>query len=270
MPWRTLESHESPYTTLQVASVVVHNLMRRHGDDEFARVDDLTPLAAVLEELAAHGGITRPPSDRAGTVELHDPGETVPLPGSEHLGPAMGWLMSDYAPMLLKRVLQVARLTSDLTRRDRLTSVAAELVDHLWRRRLSRGRAAGLWDAPGGVFGTGEPNPTTPSWYVTERVMEVLVVAATMVKAAPVRSPRLLEAAGEKLREAEHLFAQETMSRPVGAASPDSPLVRLETTLRQARDIVDSRPGTAEALADEVLRELHVLALARSRATRGD
>ncbi|MCX4702812.1 SCO2524 family protein [Streptomyces sp. NBC_01373] len=269
MPWRTVESEESDYATLQVASVVVHNLMRQHGDDEFAPVDDLTPLAAVLEELAARGGITRRPSDRSRTVELHDPGELIPLPGSERHGPAMGWLMADYAPMLLKRMLQVARLTSDLPRRDRLMSVADELVDHLWRRRLSRGRAAGLWDAPGGVFGAREPHATAPSWYLTERVVEVLVVAATMVKAPPVRSPQLLETAGEKLREAEHLFAQETMSRPVGGSSPDEPLVRIEAALRRARDIVDSRPGTSAALVDEVLRELDGLALARSRAARG-
>ncbi|MER6979448.1 SCO2524 family protein, partial [Streptomyces carpinensis] len=221
MPWRTAESEESEYATLQVASVVVHNLMRRHDLDDVAPVDDLTPLADVLVELAARGGITRRPSARGRTAELHVPGELLALPGSERGGPALGRLVSDYAPMLLKRVLQVAGLTPDLRQRDRLLSVADELADHLWGRRLNRGPAADLWDVPGAAYGRPDPQPAKPSWYLTERVMEVLVVAATMVGRTPARSPLLSETAGELLREAEHLFAQELMSRPVEPGSPD-------------------------------------------------
>ncbi|GGT05797.1 SCO2524 family protein [Streptomyces chromofuscus] len=269
MPWRTSETEESDYATLQVASIVVHNLMRQHGVDDGAPVDDLTPMADVLQELAARGGITRRPSARGRTVELHDPGELLPLPGSERHGPVLGLLVSDYAPMLLKRMLQVAGLTQDLRQRDRLLSLADELTDHLWRRRLTRGPAAGLWDAPDAVYALPVPSPAAPSWHLTERVVEVLVVAATTVSSAPTRSVPLFETAGELLREAEHLFAQELMSRPVAGSPAATVLVRIEATLRRARDVVDSRPGVAVALASEALRELDGLALARTQASKG-
>ena len=269
-PWRPTDhrGEESDYATLQVASVVVHNLMRRHGADDVTPLDDLTPLAEVLEELAARGGITRRPRAHAGTVELHDPGELVPLPGSERHGPALGLLVSDYAPMLLKRILQLAGLTPDLRQRDRLLSLADELVDHLWRRRLSAGPATGLWDAPEAVYAHRDRPSTAPSWYVTERVVEVLVVAATTVNTPLARSALLTEIVEELLRDAEQLYAQEVMRRPVGP-SATNPLDRVEPVLRRARDIADTRPSVAVALAIEVLRELDGLALARDRATRG-
>lgn len=269
MPWRTGRTEESEYATLQVASIVVHNLMRQHGVDGVAPVDDLTPLADVLEELAARGGITRRPSARGGVVEIHEPGERRPLPGSERHGPALSWVVSDYSPMLLKRMLQAAGLTQDLRQRDRLLSLAGEITDHLWRRRLTRGPAAGLWDAPDAVYTLSRPAPAAPSWHLTERVVEVLVVAATTVSAPPARSVPLFETAGELLREADHLFAQELMSRPVAGSAAETVLVRIEATLRRARDVVDSRPGVAVALAGEALRELDGLALARARASRG-
>ncbi|WP_371658136.1 SCO2524 family protein [Streptomyces sp. NBC_00280] len=273
MRWRVgdyEEDEESDYVTLQVASVVVHNLMRHRGVDDVAPVDDLRPLVDVLEELADRGGITRRPSERARTVQLHDPGELLPLPGADrHGGPPVGWRTADYTPMLLKRMLQVAGLTQDLSQRDRLLSAADALFDHLWRRRLTQGRAAGLWDSPSSVFGTQGPSPAAPSWYLTERVVEVLVVAASTVSARPARSPLLLDLAGELLREAEHLFAQEMMSPPLSDSSAEDLLVRIEADLREVRDLVELRPGTAVALAQEALRDLHALVRARTRATRG-
>ncbi|WP_043671113.1 SCO2524 family protein [Streptomyces xylophagus] len=270
-PWRPTynEGEDSDYATLQVASVVVHNLMHRHGADDVTPVDDLTPLAEVLEELAARGGITRRPLADARTVELHDPGELVPLPGSERCGPALGLRVSDYAPMLLKRMLQLAGLTPDLRQRDRLLSVADDLVDHLWHRRLARGPAAGLWDAPEAVYAHRVAASTAPSWDVTERVVEVLVVAATAVNTPLARSTLLAEIVEEILRDAEQLYAQEVMRRPVGH-SANNPLDGVESALRRARDIASARPGVAVALAIEALRELDYLALARDRAVRGD
>jgi hypothetical protein len=270
IPWRTAGGEESDYTTLQVASVVVHGLMRYRGMGDMVLGDDLTPLVDVLEELAARGGITRRPVAGSRAWELHDPGLLVPLPGSERHGSPAGLLASDYAPMLLKRMLQVAGLAQDLHQRDRMLSAADELMDHLWQRRMTRGPAAGLWDAPGLVYAPHTAkSPTAPSWYLTERVVEVLVVAATTVNAPPARSPSLFATATELLREAEHLLAQEMMIRPVSGTSTDGLLGQLEITLRRARDVVELLPGVACVRAQQALRELDDLAHARSRAAGG-
>ncbi|MEU6848647.1 SCO2524 family protein [Actinacidiphila alni] len=268
MPWRTGVGEESDYSTLQVASVVVHSLMRYRGMGDIVLGDDLTPLVDVLEELAERGGITRRLVAGSRARELHEPGAAVPLPGSERYGPAAVWPAADYAPMLLKRMLQVAGLAQDLRQRDRLLTAADSLVEHLWQRRLNRGPASGLWDAPGLVYAPHTTkSPREPSWYMTERVMEVLVVAATTVNAAPARSDSLYEEAIEMLREAEHLLAQELMLRPAPEPEPRQQLGRIEQDLRRAREVVDTRPGVALARAAEALRLLDELAVARSDAT---
>ena len=48
-----------------------------------------------------------------------------------------------------------------------------------------------------------------------------------------------------------------------------SMLQRIEKKLRRARTLLQERPGTAQSIVVEVLRELDDLALARQDAARG-
>jgi hypothetical protein len=269
-PWRVAGERVSDYTTLHVASIVVHNLMRHRGVDDLRPAEDLTALANVLDDLAARAKITHraEPGDRA--VRLHSPGVLMPLHTSQQSGPCVGWLARDFAPMLHKRMLQVASLTPNMELRDRLMQSADDLFEHLWQRKFADRPAHGLWDDPRGVYGdeAGEP-ARRPSWYFTERVVEVLVVAATTVEAGPARSPHLAEHATDLLREAEHLLDQETMRRPADGTEVALHLTRIDAGLQRARAALADRPGAASALAIRALLDLDDLALAREQAEKG-
>jgi hypothetical protein len=267
LPWRAPGPRQSVYATLQVASIVVHHVMRRPGLDSVVRITDTAPLSRVLQDLAVRGAITGRPLDD-GAVELHDPGLLLPLPGSERHGPAAGWLASDFAPMLLKRVLQVAGLTPDLRQRDQLHACAEAVSEHLWQRRITRG-AVGLWDAPQLVYDPASPSPAVPSWYMTERVVEVLVVATAAADAPPARSAALAEQANELLREAEHLLQHELLMGHANGSSVHRLLMDVEGRLTRARGMLNDRPGTAAAAALVALGALDGLDLARNQATTG-
>ena len=54
--------------------------------------------------------------------------------------------------------------------------------------------ARGLWDEPTQVFtGTSLDAYDKPSWYHTERVIEVLVAAANVTQTAPAATTELME-----------------------------------------------------------------------------
>jgi hypothetical protein len=273
-PWRVAGEEPTDYTTLEVASIVVHNLMRHRGVDDLRPAEDLTDLANVLDDLAARARITRRASSADPAVTLHSPGVLMPLHGAEAAGPPIGRYARDFAPMLLKRMLQVAGLTPSMELRDRLMQSADRLFEHLWRRRLPDCPGRGLWDDPGRVYGhCGADDPAVvgagrPSWYITGRVVEVLVVAASTVEAGPARSPSLAAHAKELLREAEHLLDQETMRRPADGSEVAGHLARVDAGLRRARAVTADRPGTAIALAVQALRELDDLAFAREQAQK--
>ncbi|NUU21124.1 MAG: hypothetical protein HOV68_06355 [Streptomycetaceae bacterium] len=269
IPWRGgAGDDDSDYPSLQVASIVIHNLMRQGGPDTTAPDFELGPLVAVLGELAARAKITRRavPGDPA--VALHTPGATTPLPGTERLGPPLGWAVTDFAPTLLKRALQVAALTGTMEHRDAMLLLADRVRDHLYARRLDSGPAAGLWDAPARVY-PGAPAPPVLSWRMTERMVEVLVVAASGITADLAPSPRLAETAADMLREADHLLAQEMLTRATHTPAVDAELHLVGAVLQRARRQADRRPAVAIALASEALRRLDELCAAREEATRG-
>ncbi|MDQ3578369.1 MAG: SCO2524 family protein, partial [Actinomycetota bacterium] len=265
LPWRTTDEEESDYFSLLVTAVVLLDLLARRATD-----DDLTRTVAVLEELAARGRINRRVMRDDPAIGLHAPGVQLELVGSEDHGPPMIWTVADFAALLLKRSVRAAGLSRNTNARDRLLAVAEDALGHLWSRRLKTGPATGLWDDPSELFPGMFPSEDGPSWYLTERVVECLVMAAHMVDEPPIRSPQLIELTVDLLSEADHLFGQDLLAAAEnGGSAMHASLERIEARLERARRMVTERPGTAFALVNEVLRELDGFALARSDAARG-
>lgn len=265
LPWRTLlDEDESDYYSLLVSSVVVHNLVQGRGSDA-----DLGRVGRVLRELASRSRITRRALHDDPAVHLHAPGFWIPLRGSEKAGEyPIGWLVSSFAPLLLKRAIRIAELLHDTDLRGRYLTLADEVWDHLLIRRLQDGPGRDLWDQPSDVFGEVSIRYELHSWYYTVRVVECLVAAANMVSRAPLRSTHLADFASELLSEADHLFDRELLNSS-GEAGPSmrSTLQAVRANLRRAREILYDRPGSAMVLASEVLRELDQLAAARQDVT---
>ena len=265
IPWQTSDGQESDYYSLLVSAVLVQDLINRDATDE-----DLTRAVAVFEELARRGRITRRVTKSDPAVELHVPGVHMTLKGMEKLGPQLSLPVADFAPLLLKRVLQAARLSANVGARDQLMLVAEAAMDHLVLRRLKDGPAVGLWDDPR-VFSSlqGGPFDNRPSWYMTERVLEGLITAAETFEEPPLRTGQMVARARDLLSEADHLLNQEMLEADAEDMSAmHVGLVRIEARLARARRILNERPGTATALAIKALRELDELATARLDAAR--
>jgi hypothetical protein len=261
IPWRTTDDVESDYLSLLVTSLVVHGLgFRRGSDAELARVGE------VLTELGHRGRITRRPFEASDpALRLHLPGVGFALWGSEARGgPQMEWLATDFAPLLLQRTVRIASLINDSERRASLLNLADQVWDHLAERRFDAGECRSLWDQPVDVFPALTPRQELPSWYFTVRVILGVTGMAHVLIGAPLRSVQLNMAALELLSEAEHLFDQELLNR---SAESNERLRATFTTiaghLGRAREIVGTRPGTAMALALQVLRDIDSLAVAR-------
>jgi hypothetical protein len=264
IPWRTTDNEESTYFSLLVSAVVLLDLLARRATDE-----DLTRTVAILEELAIRGRVNRRVTKGDTSTLLHVPGVRIELQGAEKLGPVMGWMVSDYAALLFKRAVRAAELSRNSASRERLLIVAEEALTHLWRRKLTDGYATGLWDNPGAVFPGVDTRHELPAWNLTERIIESLVIAAAAVGAAPIRSTRLQEIAGDLLSEADHLFNQEQLQTSRhSASSMNTSLHRIENKLQRARNLLQDRPGTAKAIVVDVLRELDDFAIARQDAAR--
>jgi hypothetical protein len=145
-----------------------------------------------------------------------------------------------------------------------LVNLAEETFGHLWQRRLSRAVSA-LWDDPGAVFPEAAGQSSEPSWYITERVVAALVAARSVFGQTRPASAGLMELATDLLSEADHLFSAELLNGPAAPALRTT-LQRIEARLERARAILAERPGTAYALAIEVLNELDQLSAARADA----
>jgi hypothetical protein len=267
IPWRTTDETENDYYSLLVSAVTVQELESRRGSDV-----DLERVGRVLEELANRGRVTRRPLQHDVALNLHFPGFSFELVGSDARGgPRLTWTASDYSPLLLKRTLQVAGLVRDTDLRGRLLAQADLVWDHLVQRRLTDGVGRDLWDQPSNVFPRLPAAGDAPSWYFSERVVECLVLAANLLRRSPLRSEPLSELANELLNEADHLFDRELM----GGGGDAGPALRhalqnARASLRRARQLLGERPGTAYVLASDVLRELDRLAAARQNVFEAD
>jgi hypothetical protein len=268
IPWRTTDEEESDYFSLLVTAVVLLDLLARRATD-----DDLTRTVAVLEELAVRGRINRRVVKGDAATALHFPGVKLELVGAERFGPPMVRMVSDFAALLLKRAVRAAELSRNNAARERLMTVAEESLTHMWKRRLKDGPAPGLWDDASELFPGVTVEDKLPSWYLTERIVESLVIAASTLSARPIRSIKLQEFASDLLSEAEHLFSQEQLEaseQPGSVSALHASLRRIGTKLQRARRLHQERPGSATSIIVDVLRELDELALARQDATRGN
>ncbi len=266
LPWCTSDGQESDYFSLQVSAMVVQDLVRsRASDAELGRV------GRILEELANRGRIDRRPLENDSALQLHAPGVRLRLRGSEAVGDhPVGWLVSNFSPLLLKRTLAIAGLVRDTDLRGRLLTLADNVWDHLLLRRLNDGPGRDLWDQPSEAYAQLSTRHELPSWYFTERVLECLVAAAHVVSRAPLHSTRLTDMAVDLLHEADHLFDREQLSGSSEAGpSMRAVLQGVRANLRRAWEILDDRPGSAMVLASEVLRDLERLAAARQDAAEG-
>ncbi|MEU0054982.1 SCO2524 family protein [Streptomyces sp. NPDC006334] len=264
IPWRTtLQQLESEYFSLSVASILVHDLVRRRATD-----DDLTRTVAVMERLAERGRITSGMTRDDPAIGLHNPGVTLPLLGSDALGPPMKWTMTDFSAQLLKRTIQLCSLSRNISSQDRLLQLAESILDHLWQRRLSEGHGVGLWDNVHAVYPESPVRQGPLSWNIMERITECMVAAHGLYDQKPVRSSELTELSKALISEAAHLFGREQMEQAAPALkSPQGEEIKaIEADLRRARRLVGDQPGTAYALALGVLTRLDTLARARGDA----
>jgi hypothetical protein len=267
LPWITTDGLESDYYSVLLTSIVVEGI----GSERVAEID-VERIGRLLEELANRGRVTRRlmKDDRA--IDLHVPGMQLLLFGSEKLagGPRLLWTVSSFTLLVLKRLLRVAELLDDTTARVRFLDLADLIWTHIERRRMNSQAARGLWDEPTQVFTNTSFTPYgVPSWYHTERVIEVLVAAANVTQSLPVPTTDVAGHAQQLLAEAEHLFDQERLrgTSDTGQQMRESFQV-VGAKLRRARELLRDRPGTASVLAGDVLRELDTVDAARQDTAR--
>ncbi|MEU1983259.1 SCO2524 family protein [Nocardia sp. NPDC019395] len=265
IPWRTSDGEESDYFSLTVTAILIQDLVYRDSTEDLART------VAVFDQLARRGRITsRLTTDDAAAV-LHYPGVRLGLSGSEDVsgGSPLRWYVPDFVTLMLKRCLQAARLRTDVDTRDRLTALAEAAMDHLDRRVLREGPAAGLWDDPAALLGPSAAPAPGPSWFVTERIMECLVIAFDTFREPPLAPPSMVDRAIDLMSEAEHLLNQEELEIEGDDLTPKQAAVnRIRQALDRARSVLRERPGTAYSLATQALIQLDELAYARQDATR--
>jgi len=240
LPWVTTDGRESDYYSVLLTSIVVEGI----GIDRVADVD-VERIGRLLEELANRGRITRRLMTDDPALSLHLPGMQLRLIGTEKVaeGPRLQWTVSSFTLLVLKRLLRVAELLDDPAARVRFLDLADEIWGHIERRRMDSLTARGLWDEPTQVFaGTSFPAYETPSWYHTERVIEVLVAAANVTLSIPAGTSTLADHAQQLLAEAEHLFDQERLrgTNDTGEQMRESFQV-VGARLRRARELLRDR-----------------------------
>ena len=260
IPWQRTTEKESDYFSLHVSSIVVQDLVRRRDVDL-----ELDRVGRVLEELANRGRITRRVYGGDESYQLHAPGFPINLGGSDDDGgPTLMWIMSDFAPLLLKRTISLAGLLGDPELRGRMLGLADRIWTHLDDRRLLVGERRGLWDQPAAVFPAFDHQFEAPSWYHTKRVIDGLITAAEVLGNPPLRSEALGGLAVDLIAEADHLFDQELLEGSSnGNRSKLGEIQELRTMLDRARTVMDKRPGTAVSLLLEILRRLDRFATIR-------
>ena len=266
IPWRTTgQSTESAYFSLSVASILVHDLLRRRATDE-----DLTRTVAVMERLAERSRITSRMTEEDAAIVLHAPGVQLALQGSGATGPPMQWTMADFSAQLLKRSIQLCVLSRDGSSHDRLLRLAERTFAHVWERRIHHGKGAGLWDDVQAVYPGAPAMERPPSWSFTGRVVECMVAGYRLYGQLPLHSTELVDDASALLREAAHLLGREFLECTSGQdTSRGLALKSVEARLARAREVLDRQPGTAMALILGVLAELDSLARGRRAAFRG-
>jgi hypothetical protein len=258
IPWRTVDGQESDYMSLLVTSIAVRDLAYRRDTDP-----DLTRVGHLLRELGNRGRVTRRLMWHDPAAGMHHPGFALELEGATAFGPRLSWFAADYAPLLLKRTLQVAGLVNGIEPRDGLLEFADEIWQHLLARRIGTGPSRDLWDQPG-QWSSSLPTFDQPSWHHTFRVVESLVMMANLVDTTPLHSEPLTAYARHLLAQAEHLYAQELLAGSASVPGLAERMKPLGQRLERARGLMGEVPARATAVLIGVLQELDALAAARS------
>ncbi len=264
IPWRTTDGEQSDYFSLIVSAVLIQDLVAGTASD-----DDLTRAVAIFDELAGRGRIIRRPLSGDPAIALHTPGVRLTLKGTERVdnGPILQWEASDFAAVLLKRMLQAARLSNNITARAKLLELAKLTMDHLAARRIHTGPARGLWDDPAGIFSSDEADRVgQPSWYMTERVIECLVAAERTFRESAPNWPELQTVARLLVNTAEHRYHQEMLN--VSADNVPDALEHVEEHIDQGEGQIREDAATAIVRAIDALRELDKVATGRRDAAR--
>lgn len=263
IPWRTTDDEESDFFTLLVTSIAARELTLRRATDE-----SLGRLGAVLTELANRARVTRRPLRHDPAIAMHYPGVEMQLAGSElDTDVQLSWVGTDFAPLLLKRALQIAELVRDIDVRSRLLNLTDEVWTHILRRRIRSGPNKGLWDQPQNVFDEIDADLTEVSWHHTMRVIESLVIAARLTSSDPLRGTRLLALGSELLVEAQHRYDWEILQGSGETRNRlSADLNEIGGELDRAREIMNEAPGSAVARLLQVLYQLDGLAAARRRS----
>jgi len=266
IPWRTSDGQESDYYSLLVMSVLIQDLIARAATDA-----DLLKAVDILKELAQRGRITRRMSEGDEALALHYPGVPQGLGGSdEAVGTALVLYTADYAPLIIKRSLQAAQLTDDVEAREALMGLAESAMDHLYERRMTRnGDPIELWDDLSSFPGMKGVAFDQPSWYLTERVVEALVATAIAFEQEPPRSPEMYDHLLRLLNEADHVYNRELLrSNVFEKTALRDRLEEIGTLIGRARELSKRRTSTAISKAEEALRLLDALEVARFDAGR--
>jgi hypothetical protein len=265
VPWRATDEVESDYLTVLVAGASMRNLT----DINKAFDPDLDRLGRLLSDLSNRARITRrPTSEDVSQLRLHDPGLELDLVATGDMdGPPLRWPVHDYAAVLLKRAMRLATLFQDRRLHAEMLELADDLWEHLLDRRIPSGHGRDLWDTPNGAYPTLREF-SEPSWQMTIRVVESLVIAAELVSTELGPHEQLTMLAEAKLSEAERMLDRELL----GGAAQAGPAVRrsieiVQANLQRAREITVERPGSADALINEALVELDRLVAAREEST---
>lgn len=266
LPWRTVDGVESDYMTLLVCAVVLQDFARREANE-----DDLRRMQPLLSELANRSRITRRALREDQALRIHHPGLMVTLEGSERLGPLLQWRLTDFAPLLLRRVALAATLTSDQQRRDELLGLAAAIWNHLARRMFTGGEFRGLWDDPSRVFNEFEGEIVAQqSWTMTFRAVEALVGIWASQSNRATRNQDLGRLASAMISEAEYKLNQE-LAYTVALQTPlQSTLQELRLAVSRAKTLSESQPATAFAVTVPILEELDRIGQGRDDALRSE
>lgn len=265
LPWRTVDGVESDYLTLLVCAVLLQDLTRREANE-----DDLRRLQPLMSELANRGRITRRALQQDQALQIHFPGLRLTLDGSEQLGPPLVWRLTDFAPLLLRRVAQAAALSTIPSRRDDLLSLASDVWRHMGSRSFIDGDTIGLWDDPSRVFLRLDKSAARLSWTLNFRVIEALVGVWTSQANRATRNQDLGELAAAMISEAEYKVNQE-LSYTVALQTPlQTTLQELRESVSRAKSMAESQPATAMALCVPILQELDRIAQGRTDAQRSE
>ena len=264
LPWRTVDLVEHDYYSLLVTAIAVRD--RTGAPDSEA---EMIRLGEVLRELANRSRMTRRPTPGDFALSVHEQGVTVGMDIAGHdTGGKVSWLTSDFAALLLKRVITVVRPIQDVSSRRVLLSFLDEVWDHLMSRRLGTQSGQSLWDQPASAYVEITDFRTRPSWQPTLRVVESLIQAAHLVSGPPARSLEVAQHTQAMLMEAEHLYDQEVLRGGVVVAPAiQARLDGVRATLDRATEVGENQPATALALVMAALQQLDSLAAARSGRT---